>query len=382
MFIVKISVLLAFVLLFLFGASKTGLLSKKVADNTPATPKYTLPQTRTYDNQIALPKPKTSGGLAVETAIQQRRSRREFSTEPVAMSELSQLLWAAQGITDPETGHRTAPSARESYPFTMFVVVKNVAGLNPGLYEYLPKEHALGVMNLSNAGELLNSAGVQPGAQSAPVDFVLAASYGTAEKILGETAVSSSLLEAGHIGQNMYLQTESLQMAMVVMGGFDAKKVGTALSLDPAESVVYLMPFGHRSTTPAKEVLGVTSDATHLFTTEELAQYDGKDGHKTYFAFKGKVYDVTGSDKWKNGEHYSLFAGKDLTGMLGEAPHGEEVLTKFPVVGTFAYTETTSGPIITKSQFYILLGGVGFIALTLVLFGTNLKKSSSNKKKS
>jgi len=70
------------------------------------------------------------------------------------------------------------------------------------------------------------------------------------------------------------------------------------------------------------------------FTEEELAQYDGKNGNLAYVAYKGKVYDVTGSFLWKNGIHQVLHsAGVDLTDALEQAPHGDDALRKFPVVG-------------------------------------------------
>lgn len=72
-----------------------------------------------------------------------------------------------------------------------------------------------------------------------------------------------------------------------------------------------------------------------IFTPEELSQYDGQDGHPAYFAYDGKVYDVTQSKLWKLGEHFGVHAGEDLTGQLGEAPHGTEVFASFPVVGTY-----------------------------------------------
>ena len=72
-----------------------------------------------------------------------------------------------------------------------------------------------------------------------------------------------------------------------------------------------------------------------VFTPQELAQFDGKNGHPAYFAFKGKVYDVTKSDLWKEGNHYGVHAGEDLTEKLEGAPHGDEVLATFDVVGTF-----------------------------------------------
>lgn len=72
-----------------------------------------------------------------------------------------------------------------------------------------------------------------------------------------------------------------------------------------------------------------------VFTAEELSQYDGKDGAAAYYAYEGKVYDVTSSDLWKDGEHYGLQAGQDLTGKMGDAPHGTEVFAPFPVVGVY-----------------------------------------------
>ncbi|MDH5450186.1 MAG: cytochrome B5 [Candidatus Bathyarchaeota archaeon] len=70
------------------------------------------------------------------------------------------------------------------------------------------------------------------------------------------------------------------------------------------------------------------------FTEEELAQYDGKNGNLAYVSYKGKVYNVTGSFLWKEGTHQVFHrAGVDLTDALEQAPHGGEVLDKFPVVG-------------------------------------------------
>jgi predicted heme/steroid binding protein len=71
-----------------------------------------------------------------------------------------------------------------------------------------------------------------------------------------------------------------------------------------------------------------------VFTKEEVAQYNGKNGNPAYVAYKGKVYDVSSSFLWKDGTHQALHsAGVDLTKALEQAPHGEDVLEKFPVVG-------------------------------------------------
>lgn len=70
------------------------------------------------------------------------------------------------------------------------------------------------------------------------------------------------------------------------------------------------------------------------FTIDELAKYDGKDGRPIYIAYKGKVYDLSGSDLWEDGDHQGLHeAGKDLTIDMEDAPHDPDELERFPIVG-------------------------------------------------
>jgi SagB-type dehydrogenase family enzyme len=240
--------------ILLVNAKRQALQASRaqVIPQTSSAPQYqtATPAPRTYSTTIPLPVPKVRGTVSVEQAINERRSRREFTDQPVTISELGQMLWAGQGITDVKEGKRTAPSAREVYPITLFVVVRNVTGIAPGLYEYLPATHALGNMNLNGAGDLLNGAGVQAGAQKSPIVFLLSAAYGKGAESMKAGAKDSALIETGHIAQNMYLEAEGQKLGMVVMGGFDAKKVGEAMKLDPAQTVVYVAPMGH----PAPEV--------------------------------------------------------------------------------------------------------------------------------
>ena len=69
------------------------------------------------------------------------------------------------------------------------------------------------------------------------------------------------------------------------------------------------------------------------FTGEELKNYDGSNGI-TYIAFHGKVYDVSNSYHWRKGVHHiAHYAGCDLTNALEQAPHGVDLLHKFPIIG-------------------------------------------------
>jgi hypothetical protein len=94
---------------------------------------------------VELPVPETKGLMSVEEAICRRRSIRSFTDEPIRISEVSQLLWAAQGITDYERKLRAAPSAGATYPLKVYLVVSNngVVGLAEGLYHYDPFTHQL-----------------------------------------------------------------------------------------------------------------------------------------------------------------------------------------------------------------------------------------------
>lgn len=221
--------------------------------SVPSPTLYPTSAPRTYANSIALPKPSLKGSLSVEAALQTRRTKRTYTSEPVKLADLSQMLWAGQGITVPGTEKRTAPSARESYPMTLFVAVKRVEGLQPGLYEYLPKTHALGLMKAGDIDPALKEAGVQEGAQSAPVAVLISAAIGNYQVKTKSTTTTATYLEAGHIGQNMYLQAEAIDLGMVVMAGFDSQKVGKALELGAGETVEYVVPMGYPAPEPVEE---------------------------------------------------------------------------------------------------------------------------------
>ena len=103
------------------------------------------PRTKTYPDVPRIPLPDPSGwhGLSLEQAIAARRSVRNYTAQPLTLDDLSRLLHAAQGITEPRRGLRAAPSAGALYPIELYPVVRDVAGLEPGLYHYAVQEHAL-----------------------------------------------------------------------------------------------------------------------------------------------------------------------------------------------------------------------------------------------
>ena len=95
------------------------------------------------ESAIKLPEPRHESNVSVEKALHERRSVRSYKEEPLSLAEVSQLLWAAQGITEPKRGLRTAPSARATYLLEVYVVAAKVTGLPAGMYRYRPRGHEL-----------------------------------------------------------------------------------------------------------------------------------------------------------------------------------------------------------------------------------------------
>ena len=197
-----------------------------------------------------LPSPVLKGSLSVEEAIYRRRSRREFSGEPLTAFELSQILWAAQGITDPERGFRAAPSAGATYPMEVYAVIgdNGVKGLKAGVYKYDPYTHSITLVLEGDLRELLAvQAYGQEWVAKAPVDIVLTAVYERTTRVYGERGVRYVHMEAGHIGQNIYLICEAMGLGTVVVGAFNDEGVKKLLKLPENEMPLYIIPIGKTS---------------------------------------------------------------------------------------------------------------------------------------
>jgi SagB-type dehydrogenase family enzyme len=202
---------------------------------------------------IALPEPDTDGETAVEEAIALRRSRREYSDEPLTLSELGQLLWAAQGTTRSRVGTvdlRAAPSAGATYPLTITVAVDDggVAGLDSGVYRYVPEDHTLERRGSESIHARLEDAALeQSWVGAAPVDLVVSAIDERTTDRYGERGRSRYVpMEAGHVGENIYLQAEALDLATVVVGAFRDEDVRTLIDLSGEHRPLYVIPVGHR----------------------------------------------------------------------------------------------------------------------------------------
>jgi len=197
-------------------------------------------------SKITLPQPKRKSALSVEEAIRGRRSRRSYAPRPLALSDAAQLLWAAQGVTDPR-GYRTAPSAGALYPLETYLVAGQVLDLAPGVYRYLPAPHQLSPVRTGDLRRELAAAALgQSMIRQAPVSLVFAAVYRRTTDKYGQRGHQYVHMEAGHAAQNVYLQCESIGLATVVVGAFHDNDIRSLLGLPKDQVPLYIMPIGAR----------------------------------------------------------------------------------------------------------------------------------------
>ncbi|MFH0943224.1 MAG: SagB/ThcOx family dehydrogenase [Candidatus Beckwithbacteria bacterium] len=204
-----------------------------------------IPQKESSE-RIKLPEPKFEGKIPVEKAIRERRSVRDYQDESLSLPEISQLLWAAQGITSPE-GLRTVPSAGALYPLEIYLVVGKVEGLPPGVYKYQPKDHQLvKVVEGDKRDQLSQAALNQTWIKEAPVVIVISAVYERTTAKYGERGIRYVYMEVGHAGQNIYLQAVALDLGTVTVGAFSDEQVKALLQMAKEEQPLYLMPVGRK----------------------------------------------------------------------------------------------------------------------------------------
>ncbi|MDK2783749.1 MAG: hypothetical protein PWQ32_1338 [Thermococcaceae archaeon] len=191
--------------------------------------------------KVELPAPRLKGEMSVEEAINLRKSIRKYKDEPLTLEEVSQILWAAYGIN--AWGKRTSPSAGACYPFEVYVAVSKVEGLKPGLYHYDGKTHSLelvreGDLNKPLARACLNQRHVE----TAPINIIIVAHYERTTRRYGERGYRYVHIDAGHMGQNIYLQVTALKLGTVAVGAFIDEEVKKVLDV-PGEPL-YIFPVG------------------------------------------------------------------------------------------------------------------------------------------
>lgn len=196
---------------------------------------------------IGLPQPELTGEHSLEECLVNLREVRDFKDEPLSIKNLSQILWAAQGITDPVLKFRTTPSAGALYPLEIYAVVgtNGIEGLEKGVYHYLSEKHVLVRTSREDLRPKLASLQTlnedQRCVEGAPVSMVVTAVYErTMEKYL-ERGTRYVHLEAGHVAQNIYLQATALGLGATMIISFDENSVQTLLG---SPKPLFIMPLG------------------------------------------------------------------------------------------------------------------------------------------
>lgn len=205
------------------------------------------------ENRIALTK--VFSGLTLQkdlfSLLRSRRSARVYTQEIVTLEQLSFLLWATQGVKDIRGKSyatlRTVPSGGARHEYETYLLVRHVSGLENGAYHYLPLEHALEFLHPVEDMETVISDTLcgQSWAAKANVVFYWAMVAYRAEWRYGIYAHRPALIDAGHIGQNLYLSATALGLGTCGIAAFSHELCCEVFGLDGTEEyVVYSMPVG------------------------------------------------------------------------------------------------------------------------------------------
>jgi SagB-type dehydrogenase family enzyme len=198
---------------------------------------------------IKLPPPAKKGKVSVEEALQGRRSNRQFANRSLDLAQISQILWAADGINSPQ-GKRTAPAARAAYAIDLYLVAgeQGVTKLAPGIYRYLVADNALEpVAEGEFRAALAKACNSQVWIEKAPVSVAITGDFARCAAKNGEQkAHMYTYMESGFVVQNLFLQVGALGLGAGIVGGFNEKDLAQALKLPLNDTPLLVMPVGYK----------------------------------------------------------------------------------------------------------------------------------------
>jgi SagB-type dehydrogenase family enzyme len=198
--------------------------------------------------KVRLSRPQLTGGAPVWDVVRQRRSVRTFQDTPLKEAELSQLLWAAQGITRAirDFGLRTAPSAGALYPVETYLVIHSVEGIEPGVYHYSVETHELDQLKVGDFRAAVARAALdQKIAYRANVVFVWTAVFERSKWKYKQRAYRYVYLDAGHIAQNVALGAVALGLGSCQIAAIYDDEANALLGVDGIdESAIYMTVVG------------------------------------------------------------------------------------------------------------------------------------------
>ncbi|MGA2333461.1 MAG: nitroreductase family protein [Syntrophales bacterium] len=184
---------------------------------------------------IQLPKPEIAGNPLMQL-LAKRSSSREFSSEPLPLNILSNMLWAASGINRPESGRRTAPSAKNLQEIDIY------AATAEGLYLYDAKASLLKPIL---AKDIRGMTGTQGFVKEAAVNLIYVADYSKMGSLSDEVKNMYATADTGFISENVYLYCASEGLSTVVRAGIDRPALAKAMGLRPDQRIILAQSVGY-----------------------------------------------------------------------------------------------------------------------------------------
>jgi SagB-type dehydrogenase family enzyme len=191
-------------------------------------------------NIIDLPQPKIIGKTSLEESIFRRRSTRSYQNHELSLEQLSQILWAAQGITENSYGFRAAPSAGALYPLFIYVAKKD------GVFRYIADGHKLIQLSSEDKRPSLVRASLgQSAIREAPVCIVISANFAITQAKYGPRAFRYVCMEIGHVAENIHLQATALGLSSLPIGAFWDDVIKSTMEIPDNQDPLYIIPIGY-----------------------------------------------------------------------------------------------------------------------------------------
>jgi SagB-type dehydrogenase family enzyme len=201
--------------------------------------------------ELKLPAPLKDGGKGLWQVLFARRSERDFIPAPVSLQDLAQLVFAAQGVTARAGEYllRTSPSAGALYPIETYLAVIRVEGLSSGLYHCNVLQYSLELLREGDVSPQLCSAALgQTMVLESAVVFIWTAVIERSKWKYRERAYRYIYMDAGHIGENLYLAAVALNLGCCTIGAFYDEEVNAVVGIDGVkETAIYMGAVGRRA---------------------------------------------------------------------------------------------------------------------------------------
>ncbi len=199
--------------------------------------------------KMDLPNVQTDGKVSLEKTIKIRRTIRSFTSQQLSLEQFSQLLWAAYGITEDRGYKRAAASGGACYPMDIYALVgeEGIKGMDAGIYHYEPMGHSVSLILEGDLREAVARASLgQMWMATPPLSLVICAEYARITSRYGDRGVRYAMIEAGHMGQNIFLQAEALGLGAGIVGAFRDEAVIQVMGTPPSHEPLLIMPVGYK----------------------------------------------------------------------------------------------------------------------------------------